>query len=123
MGRLFVECLPETRIFKCKCCRVDLACYYDIRAHNFVGRCGDAYLFRDVVNVSPGPTEIRQLISGLHAVKDIYCCSCQQLLGWKYEKAYEEDQMYKEGMYVLEMQRIIEDGEEEEDDDDDIHFG
>lgn len=24
------------------------------------------------------------MISGLHTVEDIFCCSCGQLLGWKY---------------------------------------
>ena len=28
--------------------------------------------------------EERYLISGLHIVNDIYCSSCQQILGWKY---------------------------------------
>lgn len=36
------------------------------------------------VNVCLGPTEGRLLASGLHAVCDIYCSSCQQILGWKY---------------------------------------
>lgn len=36
------------------------------------------------VNISLGPNEDRQLISGLHTVNDIYCSSCQQILGWRY---------------------------------------
>lgn len=36
------------------------------------------------VNVCLGPIEERELISGLHTVNDIYCSSCQQILGWKY---------------------------------------
>ncbi|KAJ4704057.1 Protein yippee-like [Melia azedarach] len=107
MGRLFIESLSGPRIFKCKFCKVDSASPDHIVSKNFQGRFGRAYLFRSVVNVSLGPTEERLLVSGLHTVNDIYCSSCQQLLGWRYEKAYEESQKYKEGMYILEKERML----------------
>ncbi|XP_044494942.1 putative yippee-like protein Os10g0369500 [Mangifera indica] len=110
MGRLFTESLTGPRIFKCKSCKMDSASRDDIVSKNFQGRFGRAYLFRSVVNVSLGPTEERVLISGLHTVKDLHCSSCQQLLGWKYEKAYEESQKYKEGMYILEKERMLKSG-------------
>ena len=31
-----------------------------------------------------GPAEERVLLTGLHAVADIYCESCKTTLGWKY---------------------------------------
>ena len=34
--------------------------------------------------ITLGPIEERNLISGLHTVNDIYCSSCQQILGWRY---------------------------------------
>lgn len=42
------------------------------------------------------------MTTGLHTVTDIYCSSCGHNVGWKYIKAYEEDQKYKEGKYILE---------------------
>lgn len=39
-------------------------------------------LFR--VNVGCGPAEERVLLTGLHAVADIYCENCKTTLGWKY---------------------------------------
>ena len=36
------------------------------------------------VNVGCGPTEERVLLTGLHAVADIYCENCKTTLGWKY---------------------------------------
>jgi len=39
-------------------------------------------LFR--VNVGCGPAEERVLLTGLHAVADIYCECCKTTLGWKY---------------------------------------
>ncbi|KAK9224199.1 hypothetical protein WN944_012649 [Citrus x changshan-huyou] len=110
MGRLFIESLSGPRIFKCKSCKVDSASPDHIVSKAFQGRFGRAYLFRSVVNVSLGPREERLLVSGLHSVNDIYCSSCQQLLGWRYEKAYEESQKYKEGMYILEKERMLKAG-------------
>lgn len=42
------------------------------------------------------------LITGLHTVCDCYCITCNSVLGWKYEVAYEESQKYKEGKFILE---------------------
>lgn len=36
------------------------------------------------MNITLGPPVERMMISGLHTVEDIFCCSCGQLLGWKY---------------------------------------
>ncbi|KAF9610272.1 hypothetical protein IFM89_021833 [Coptis chinensis] len=86
MGRLFIESVPTTttRIYKCKYCKVDLASYDELESKEFQGRYGKAYLFKTVVNLSVGPVEDRELSSGLHKISDIYCTSCQQILGWKY---------------------------------------
>ncbi|KAK6917844.1 Yippee/Mis18/Cereblon, partial [Dillenia turbinata] len=84
MGRLFIEMLPGPKVFKCKCCKVDSASHDDIISKDFQGRFGRAYLFKNVVNISLGPSEERALLSGLHTVNDIYCSSCQQILGWRY---------------------------------------
>lgn len=39
------------------------------------------------VNVGCGPAEERVLLTGLHAVADIYCENCKTTLGWKYVRA------------------------------------
>ncbi len=41
-------------------------------------------LHRCRVNVTWGPKEERLLITGVHTVADIYCTSCNTVLGWKY---------------------------------------
>jgi hypothetical protein len=71
------------------------------------GRNGRAYLFTNVVNVTVGVKEDRHLMTGLHTVADICCLQCQEVLGWKYEKAYEESQKYKEGKYILEKAKVM----------------
>ncbi|KAK4755100.1 hypothetical protein SAY87_008857 [Trapa incisa] len=110
MGRLYIQNLAGEKIFKCKFCKVDSASHNDIISKDFRGRFGRAYLFRNVVNISLGPSEDRHLTSGLHTVNDIYCSSCQQIMGWRYEKAYEESEKYKEGLYILEKERMLKDG-------------
>lgn len=41
------------------------------------------------VNVACGQAEERVLLTGLHAVADIYCESCKTPLGWKYVSIYQ----------------------------------
>lgn len=71
------------------------------------------------MNVIEGEPVDRQMTTGNHTVRDIYCCKCGETLGWKYvrrvvivrfqhlpcraqERAYEASQKYKEGKYILE---------------------
>ncbi|KAJ3551736.1 hypothetical protein NM688_g4537 [Phlebia brevispora] len=73
----------------------------------FTGQHGRAYLFDVVVNVVEGEPVDRQMTTGNHTVRDIYCCKCGKTLGWKYEHAYEPSQKYKEGKYILERQLLV----------------
>jgi hypothetical protein len=63
---------------------------------------GRAYLFDHCVNVTIGPAEDRQLITGMHSVCDIFCKRCKNMVGWTYAKAYEASQKYKEGKFIIE---------------------
>ncbi|KAH0641738.1 hypothetical protein KY290_033348 [Solanum tuberosum] len=71
------------------------------------GRNGRAFLFSHAMNIVVGPKEDRHLMTGLHTVADVHCCDCREVLGWKYERAYEEAQKYKEGKFVLEKSKIV----------------
>lgn len=77
-----------------------------IISRSFHGRGGRAFLFETAVNVSTGPPERRMLMTGLHIVADIFCIECHALLGWTYEEAFEENQKYKEGKFILERTKI-----------------
>jgi hypothetical protein len=44
----------------------------------------ECMILRHRVNVTWGPKEERLLITGVHTVADIYCTSCNTVLGWKY---------------------------------------
>ncbi|KAM9748066.1 protein yippee-like 2 isoform 2-T5 [Dama dama] len=81
----------------------------EVSGMSFQGSQGRAYLFNSVVNVGCGPAEERVLLTGLHAVADIYCENCKTTLGWKYEHAFESSQKYKEGKYIIELAHMIKD--------------
>uniref|UniRef100_A0A8C5SEU4 Protein yippee-like n=1 Tax=Laticauda laticaudata TaxID=8630 RepID=A0A8C5SEU4_LATLA len=72
------------RRYSCVHCRAHLANHDDLISKSFQGSQGRAYLFNSVVNVGCGPAEERVLLTGLHAVADIYCENCKTTLGWKY---------------------------------------
>lgn len=67
---------------------------------------GRAFLFYEARNVGEGPEQEKLLISGKYIVSDIFCSDCGEVLGWKYIKAYDESQKYKEGKVVLEKFKI-----------------
>ncbi|KAB2601247.1 protein yippee-like [Pyrus ussuriensis x Pyrus communis] len=127
MGRIFLIEL-DGRTYRCRFCDSALALAGDVlsrivkaeKSRSSGGRkplsamnfnCGRrrAYLFSNVVNITLGPEEERLMLSGLHTVEDIFCCCCGQILGWKYVIAHDQTQKYKEGKFVLERWRIVED--------------
>ncbi|CAJ0942405.1 unnamed protein product, partial [Mesorhabditis belari] len=109
-SKTFQEYLPEgDRTYSCVHCRAQLAHHNELISKSFQGSQGKAYLFNSVVNVGCGPAEERVLLTGLHAVADIYCECCKTTLGWKYEHAYELSQKYKEGKYIIELAHMVKD--------------
>ncbi len=73
---------------------------------NFRGQHGKAYLFNSVVNVDAGHAAERNMTTGRHVVRDITCRRCGDTVGWKYDKAYEVSEKYKEGKYILEAELL-----------------
>ncbi|XP_058877122.1 protein yippee-like 3, partial [Acipenser ruthenus] len=107
-NRTFRSYLPAgVRTYSCVHCRAHLADHQHLISKSFQGSQGRAYLFESVVNVGCGPAEERVLLTGLHAVADIYCENCKTTLGWKYEHAFEMTQKYKEGKYIIELAHML----------------
>ena len=46
------------------------------------------------------------MTTGRHVVRDIACKSCAVTVGWKYDKAYESTERYKEGKFILEAELL-----------------
>ncbi|CAN8230254.1 unnamed protein product [Cochlearia groenlandica] len=91
----------------CRNCENPLAFGEDIISKKFVGRTGRAFLFSHAMNIVVGAKEDRNLLTGLHTVADISCVDCNEPLGWKYERAYETSQKYKEGKFIFEKSKIV----------------
>jgi len=108
-AKTFRAYLPSAchRRYSCVHCRAHLANHDELISKSFQGSQGRAYLFNSVVNIGCGPAEERILLTGLHAVADIYCDCCKTTLGWKYEQAFESSQKYKEGKYIIELAHMI----------------
>lgn len=73
---------------------------------NFRGQHGKAFLFSSVVNVALGEATERNMTTGRHIVRDILCRQCRETVGWKYDKAYEASEKYKEGKFILEAELL-----------------
>lgn len=46
------------------------------------------------------------MTTGRHVVRDIMCRGCGETVGWKYDKAYETAEKYKEGKFILEAELL-----------------
>ena len=59
-----------------------------------------------MVNISQAEAMERNMTTGRHVVRDIQCRQCKEVVGWKYDKAYEPSEQYKEGKYILEAELL-----------------
>ncbi|CAL8069195.1 unnamed protein product [Calicophoron daubneyi] len=106
----FQEYLPEKQnswTYSCLYCRAHLARHEDLISKSFQGSQGRAYLFDKVVNVDFSEAKQRVLLTGIHFVADVYCACCNNMIGWKYERAFEPSQRYKEGKVIVELAHLI----------------
>ncbi|ERF72075.1 Proteim yippee-like 3 [Endocarpon pusillum Z07020] len=106
MGLAYNVYLDSTKIFGCKNCKTHLANYDDIISRNFRGQHGKAFLFSSVVNIKAAEAMERNMTTGRHVVRDIICRQCNETVGWKYDKAYEANEKYKEGKFILEAELL-----------------
>jgi hypothetical protein len=58
--------------------------------------------------VKEGKEEEKALITGHHITADLFClvCNSKKPIGWKYIKAHQPSQKYKEGRFILERSYI-----------------
>lgn len=125
MGLAYNVYLNAKRIYGCKNCKTHLADHDEIisrvshtplpqeyplpaniSSQNFRGQHGKAFLFDSVVNVQASDPSDRNMTTGRHTVRDIACRQCKEVVGWKYDKAYESTEKYKEGKYILEAELL-----------------
>uniref|UniRef100_A0A7N0UJ54 Protein yippee-like n=1 Tax=Kalanchoe fedtschenkoi TaxID=63787 RepID=A0A7N0UJ54_KALFE len=94
-------------LYRCFTCRNNVALHDDVISTDFRGYHGRAYLFYRAMNITTGPNEDKQFVTGQYTVADVFCNECKETLGWKYVHASEEEQKYKEGKIILEKAKIV----------------
>ncbi|GHJ85510.1 hypothetical protein NliqN6_1912 [Naganishia liquefaciens] len=99
---------PQEMAFACGGCETPLFQSKDIITTILSGAMGKSLLVRNPTNIafSSGEKEIR-LTTGMHRTRDIECLTCHKPLGWYYVKAYEADQKFKEGAYLIEKALLV----------------
>ncbi|KAH7308659.1 hypothetical protein B0I35DRAFT_442379 [Stachybotrys elegans] len=73
---------------------------------NFRGHHGKAYLFHKAVNIDIAGPEEMNMTTGRHIVRNVICRRCKEIVGWKFDKAFEPSEKYKEGKLILEAELI-----------------
>lgn len=48
----------------------------------------------------------RNMTTGLHIICEISCMECDAYVGWTYVTAFNPDQKFKEGKFILEKELI-----------------
>jgi hypothetical protein len=48
------------------------------------------------------------MTTGKHIVRDIFCTNCNANVGWRYDLAIEQREKYKEGKFILERAKLVE---------------
>lgn len=103
--------LPPTTVLTCRTCRTHLTPSTSVISKTFTGRHGRAYLLSETA-LSPTtavrlkPPQQRELVTGMHTVRDFECRVCGQVLGWRYDAAADRAQRYKVGKWILERERV-----------------
>ena len=78
-----------------------------IAVQGFHSSNGPAYLFDAAINVTFGESTERDMTSGTHLVRDVFCVRCYTPIGWKYVQAYNASEEYKVGKLCLERNRLV----------------
>jgi hypothetical protein len=67
---------------------------------------GPGFLLPTVVHIDIGESFEQAMTTGMHLIRNITCKRCKETLGWKYDKAYEDSEKYKEGQFILESELL-----------------
>lgn len=97
----------DAQIIICRQCSSHLCLSSLILSDNFVGSSGPAYLVDRLINYYQDPEIVEtSMKTGSYLISHVQCHQCATKLGWVYRKAYDCQQTYKEGKFVIEEEFI-----------------
>ncbi|CDO77123.1 hypothetical protein BN946_scf184606.g5 [Trametes cinnabarina] len=92
----------------CAHCSTRLAHTSQIVSRAYRGHAGKAALFTTVKNVVLDPPSILLMDSGAYTIQEFICKTCEAYLGWKFYRAHDGPERWKEGHFVLELDLVRE---------------
>ena len=107
MGREFLKYFESSNVYVCRNCKTHLSTKIQVISKNFNGKFGRCFLIDKMLNINEGPKEEKNLMTGLHVVRDIFCKGCSAYSGWTYVEAYEISEKYKEGKFIMERNQVL----------------
>lgn len=92
--------------YGCAFCSSHLSLDADIISRHFQGKHGRAFLVNRCENCYFGPQEQKELMTGTHIVRDVFCSFCDKYVGWAYDFAHVDRERYKVHRFVLERKLV-----------------
>ncbi|KAI0765484.1 hypothetical protein C8Q74DRAFT_1161828, partial [Fomes fomentarius] len=92
------------RVFLCAQCSTRIAHTSRVVSTAYRGHAGKAALFTETRNVALDPPSILLMDSGAYTIQEFICTSCEAYLGWKFARAHDGSERWKEGHYILELE-------------------
>eukprot|EP00752_Nemacystus_decipiens_P010814 g9619.t1 len=97
----------DPMVYACANCKTHLSTEGNIESKDFYTANGRGFLIKNVINVTNGPSDERTLRTGRHTCQDVYCVTCDTMVGWEYIWAFDQELKYKEGKFVLEAVKVM----------------
>lgn len=98
----------DRSIYVCAKCHTAVATSEDLLSRSYRGTTGDAHLIKRVYNVDLcKEIFLEKMTTGQYLIQNYSCSQCSKVLGWRYLKADDVDQHFKQGKYILELKRVV----------------
>eukprot|EP00903_Cladosiphon_okamuranus_P015525 g14334.t1 len=107
MGRVLTRFIDDPMVYACANCKTHLSTEGNIESKEFHTANGRGFLIKNVINVTNGPSDERELRTGRHTCEDVYCVTCDTNVGWEYMWAFDKAQKYKVGKFVLDAVKVM----------------
>ncbi|KAI0699149.1 hypothetical protein C8T65DRAFT_659973 [Cerioporus squamosus] len=109
------------RILACSECHTRIAHTSSLVSTAFRGHSGKAAMFTETRNIALDPPSILLMDSGTYTIQEFICKTCEAYLGWRFVRAHDVPERWKEGHFILELDFVQEQGDTGDGDGEDDH--